>query len=141
MKNMPEKWPWPGASRSLAQNKRKTTQRTREAIVGKHQNGCTRRIYNGSRATVEPFLQSKLISQQTVRGQADPRYLEKIIFRDEFNAVPSEFLGSLFSAVYQVLRTFSLSKNFGQNGIRCGSSRAFRWYLEIQNRIKIGLGN
>ena len=35
---------------------------------------------------------------------------------------------------------FIIKKNL-VDGIRCGSSRAFRWYLEIQNRIEIGLGN
>ena len=50
-----------------------------------------------------PFLQLKLIPQQTVRAPADPRYPEKIIFRGEFNAVEHQFQGTLFLPVFQIL--------------------------------------
>ena len=83
---------------------------------------------------IEQFFQFESIPQQTVRAPADPRYLEKIIFRGEFNAVEYEFLGTLFSPFFQNLRSIFLWKNFVLNGIRCGSLRAFRWYLGIQNR-------
>ena len=57
-----------------------------------------------------PFLQLKSIPQQTVRAPADPRYLEKIIFRGEFNAVEYEILGTLFSPVFQNLRSIFYGK-------------------------------
>ena len=57
----------------------------------------------GFTMVIEPFLQSKLICQQTVRAPADPRYLGKIIFRGEFNAVDHKFGGALFLPVFENL--------------------------------------
>ena len=57
----------------------------------------------GFTMVVGPFLQLKLIPQQTVRAPADPRYLGKIIFRGEFNGVDHKFRGALFLPVFENL--------------------------------------
>ena len=103
MKNMPEKQSWPGASRSLARNKRKTIRRAVEAVVDVRQNGFARWIYNGNRATIEPFYQLKLICQAAIRAILESRIPTKSSQRGAFNGVLTIFVGSKFSAVIQRL--------------------------------------